>query len=410
MAGCRHGGQAAPPPDARRPVLKTQAELAAQREERVRAGRVVPTTAPARLAAEGPVPEKRTLPTPIRTAPGAIEAEILLVNDSVVTLPEVLYPLRERLAEARQTRTREGFAEAARRMLEVRTQQDIGAVLIHGEAMAGLSDPQHAVVEDGVERQVQARISHDFGGSKARFENHLAEHGLITEQYRTQLEREMVARQYTREKLLPRISVRRDELMAYYRENLDSFSSAETRELWLIEAPFEAFLPAGASWARASAGARAQARFRAARHIRAAHQALAEKPFEEVARSESKGVHAAQGGAWGEIGRPLQPPYDQVSALIFEFSEGQYSDPVETDSGWYVVKCGRITPARRVSFIEAQEEIRQKLIEQKFERLSAEYMVELAEKATVSGLDSFLRAGLRRIAEEQATGAALNRE
>jgi len=41
-----------PPPDARRPVIKSEAELAAEREERIRAGQVVPTSAPVLLGAE----------------------------------------------------------------------------------------------------------------------------------------------------------------------------------------------------------------------------------------------------------------------------------------------------------------------------------------------------------------------
>jgi hypothetical protein len=399
--GCRHSGDPPPPPDARRPVIKSEQELAAQRDELIQAGKVTPTSAPALLAAESSSP-RIMLPPPIAPTPGAIEAEILLVNDSVLTIPEALYTLWERLAEARKTYTREGFVEQAQRMLRARVQQEVGALLIYKEAMAKLNDPQRDKVKEALDKEVKEQISRDFGGSSARFQRHLAEHGLTLEQFRTLLEREMVARQYTREKLLPQITVRRDELLAHYRRTVEQRSSAETRALWMIEVPFEAFGPPGKPWAQVSAAERAQARAEAVRQIRQAHAALADQPFEEVSRRYSKGVQAAQGGSWGEIARPLQPPYDQVSAKVFDLAEGEYSEPFETDRGWYIVRCGQITPAKRVAFADVQEDLRRELIERKFEKLSAEYMIRLAEGATVASLDAFIKAGVRRAFEQTA--------
>lgn len=378
--------------------------MAAARQERIDSGQVVPADAPTLTEAENITPPPQRLPLPLKPAPGAIEAGILLVNDVVLTLPEVLYPLRERIAEACQSQSGEPLAQTVQRMLEVRTQQDVGAVLIHKEALARLSDPQRDVVADAIEREVHARISREFGDSSARFEHHLARCGLTLDQYRASLEREIVSRQYAREKLLPQIFVRRDELLTYYRRNLARYSSDETRELWMIEAPFEAFLPPGTDWSQAPENLRAQARLRAARHIHAAHEALANRPFEDVAREYSRGVHAAQGGLWGEIGRPLQPPYDQVTKLIFGYAAGQHSAAVETERGWCIARCGQITPATRQTFTQAQDDIRARLTEQKFERLSSAYMMRVAGNATVTGLDDFIRAGVRRILTEQPAG------
>lgn len=364
----------------------------------------MPTSAPSRLAAEGPAPQRLRIPPAIRPGPGAIEGDILLVDDEVLTLPDVLYPLQAEIEEARRTQTAEGFVNVVRRTLEIHVQQAIGAILIYREAMAGLSEPQRAMVDDAVEREIQRRISREFGDSQARFEHHLAQNGLTVEQYRKLLEREMVARQYTREKLLPQVFVRRDELWREFQQRREQYSSAEVRTLLMIEAPFVAFLPEGLTWDQASDSARAQARLRAKRHIDAAQAALADRPFDEVAREMSRGVHAAQGGLWGEIGRPLQAPYDRPSALVFELAEGAHSEPLETEQGWYIVQCGHITPAKEVSFADVQEQIREALIEQKFAKLSADYMIRLASQATISSMDAFIQAGLRRVREPSATG------
>lgn len=114
----------------------------------------------------------------------------------------------------------------------------------------------------------------------------------------------------------------------------------------------------------------------------------------------SRGLHAENGGSWGQIGQPLQPPYDTVSKLIFEFDQGQCSEPLETPTGWYIVKCGKVQAEQRRSFGEVQEEIRQQLVEQQLNRLTVRYIVGLAEKATISSPDQFIAAAVRLAATE----------
>jgi hypothetical protein len=400
---CRQTGENKPPPDARRPVIKTHEELAAERAAQIAAGEVVPTTSPARLPGEAThAPARRPATPVIRPTPGAIEAEALLVNDDVITVAEVLYPIRPRIAEIRKAQTTEGFFESLKTLLRVRTQQAVGSLLIHKQAVAGLSDQQKKIVEEGVEQEYQERISQEYGGSAARFQHHLTDCGLTVAQYRTLLERDMVAREYVREKMMPMVSITRNEILSYYRLNKARFSTEETRELALIEAPFEAFLPPDVVWQTAPEPVRAQARLKAGRHIRAAAEVLTERPFEDVAREYSRGMHAAQGGVWGEITRPLQPPYDGLSKLIFEYQEGQFSEPLETERGWYIVRCSKVTPARNPAFTDVQEEIRETLTEDKFQKLSAEYMTKLASKATMSSLESFLNAAVRRVIQDEA--------
>lgn len=403
---CRHDDrdrQNCPPPDAGRPVIKTQEELATERAAQIDAGEVAPTTSPAPLLTEAkPAPTRRAPAPLIRPTPGAIEAEVLLVNDDVITVAEVLYPLRERIAELRAVQTPEGFVDSLNSLLRIRTQQAVGALLIHKKALAGLAEHQKRIVEEGVERRYRETIDHEFGGSVARFERRLADGGLTAQQYRTLLERDLVAHEYVREQLMPMVSVSRNEILNYYRLNRARYATEESRELAMIEAPFDAFLPPDANWDRALETVRAQARLKAARHIRSAAEALAERPFEDVAREYSRGVHAAHGGVWGEITRPLQPPYDGLSKLIFDFEEGQVSEPIETQQGWYVVRCNKITPARNPAFTDVQDEIREILTEEKFQRLAMDYMNKLASQATMSSLEVFLNAAARRAIHNEA--------
>jgi hypothetical protein len=394
-----------PPPDMRRPELKPDAQLAAEREERIRNGEVIPTSSPVILSAERVASPARRTPTPIQPTPGAIEANILIVNNTVLTVPEVLYPLRRQLDRLRQTRTRAGFLDETRRLIRRGTQEEIGTLLIYAEATAKLNEDQKKQVDASVDKELENLTAREYGGSQSRLKAHLKDFGLTKDQWREALKRTMVVRQYTREKLMPQVQIRRDELLAEYRRNLARYSTPETRELLLIELPFEKFLPEGHTWDRAGAADRAQAKLKAMRRAREAANALAERPFDEVAREYSLGLHAEAGGSWGMIGRPLQAPYDVLSKPVFEYAEGQVSEPVETESGWYIIQCGRIEPAQQRAFVDVQDEIRADLMERRFEKLSTDYVLRLAEKATISSLDSFVTAAVDQADKVTATAA-----
>ncbi|MEW6198339.1 MAG: peptidylprolyl isomerase [Planctomycetota bacterium] len=392
--GCRQPAEPTTPPDARRPQLKTEGELAAARAARIEAGEVVPTSLPATPPVDRTPRSART--PPLLPTPGAIQADILVVNDTILTVPEVLFPLRQTLEELRRTRTAAGFREEARRAIRRATQEELGTRLIYAEAVAQLSEEHRKALDAALDKELENYRVMECAGSQARMDALLRRHDLTKDQLRTMLGRSMVVRQYTREKLMPQVQVSRHDLLSYYRRNHGRYVTPETRELLIIEVPFEKCLPEGVNWARASSAARSQAKLKAMRRAREAHEALAARPFEDVAREYSLGLHADTGGSWGFIGRPLQPPYDAVSQKVFEFTAGQVSEPIETEAGWYVVKCGEVRPAAEKTFAEVQDQIRAELTERRFAKLSTDYVLRLAEKATISSFEPFIAAAVRR--------------
>lgn len=369
--GCRSGG--GPPPPTPRRAASQPAGAAATRH------------APAEIAQEDAGADRS----------GTIASDVLTVNDTTLAAVEVLYPLWPRLEEVRRRQTPEGFLESARRMIRTQIQQDVGSILIYAEAMSKLEDRHKEALKQAVDQARARRVQVEFGGSSAKLERELKRRGLTLEQYNARLQRDLVVRDYARERLDPQVTLSRDDLLSYYERNLARFRSPATREFRLIEAPFDKFLPDGTTWDSASENVRNQARLKALRHIRTAAETLKVHPFEEVAREYSRGLHAEQGGSWGQIGKPLQPPYDDLSRLIFEYTENQTSEPIETPRGWYIVQCGRIEPERSVSFSDAQEEIRKALSEERFNTLANAFIQRLAAKATISNIEEFTAAALR---------------
>lgn len=401
-AGCKSGKaeSSAAPPDASRPVLKTEAELAAEREQRIRAGEVTPTDAPivaaerARFDAARPT---NVVPPPIQSEASAMRGDILMVNREVISVAQVLYPLREQILEARKNRTAEGVREAVERIVRTSTQQEVGGLLVYEKGMAKLEEAQVKALDTAVDTEFNQRVARFFDGSTARLLAELDRYGLTKAQFKEMLKRQIVVRSYTRDLLMPKIQIRREELYEAYEASLARYRTPAARELLVIEAPFDKFLDEGTTWESASPGQKAQARLAAMRHIRAAAEAVAGgRDFGEAALEFSKGMGADRGGSWGMIGVPLQAPLDAISKPIFEFSEGQVSEPIETESGWYLVKCGRVDAPQTRSFQEAQDEIRDRLRDEKFNRLAAEYVVKLAREATITSLDEFVRQAIQR--------------
>ncbi|MBK8914205.1 MAG: peptidyl-prolyl cis-trans isomerase [Phycisphaerales bacterium] len=385
----------AAPPDARRPALRSEQELADERQQRVADGRVAPESQPAFVSAEqSRIPRVESAAAPPR--PGEVAADVLLVDDEVLTTAEVLYALRDRIEEARRAQTRGGFLEQLTRMIRRETQERVGRALLYRKAIAPLSEPARENITRAVNREFDEELARDFSGSRARMEIHLRRYGLSIDQYRAGIERRLVVQQYLFETMRPTMHLRRDEILEEYRRQLPRFTTSELRELFIIEAPFERFLTGGGSWAQASPQQQAAARVRAVQHIRAAHEALASEPFEDVARRMSRGLHADEGGAWGAIGRPLTGAYEPLSALIFQFEPGQVSEPIESPTGWYIVRCGAVRAGRIVPFEEAQAALRQEMADERFNVAATDYVLKLAARATLTSSEAFIREAIRR--------------
>src|SRR5262249_15345982 len=148
---------------------------------------------------------------------GSIQGEMLLVNKNTLTVAEVIYPLRDRVAEAKQARTKDGLEKQLDRWIRAAVQQEVGALLVFEKATAELDEQRLKQLEAMVKDDENQRITREFSGSSAKLVRHLERYGLTLAQYRERLKRQMVVRGYTRDILMPQVVVRREELFEYYK-------------------------------------------------------------------------------------------------------------------------------------------------------------------------------------------------
>ncbi len=350
---------------------------------------------PALANDDAPVTEPRP-PIEYTNTGNAIDTTILLVNRHELTVAEVLYGLRKQLDALRES-NRNDFLRGAAELLRARVPQEIGSILVYEKALAQLTEQQQTLLDAFVDKQIDKEIAMAFDDVPAKFEQHLETYGLSPSQYKAVVRRRMLVSDFTRERLIPKVDVTRQELLAAYRARSADYSTPETRELLMIEAPFEAFLPRRRRWQSSSDAVRDKARSAARAHIDEAHAALRSQPFADVARERCRGVQQTNGGSWGMIGRPLQPPYERATRQIFTFRDGQYSAPIETSQGWIIVACGEIQAAEQESFATVQAGLRESLVEQRYNQLASEYLSRLSESATVSAVEPFMQSAYRRL-------------
>ncbi|MBQ9156918.1 MAG: peptidylprolyl isomerase [Eubacterium sp.] len=107
------------------------------------------------------------------------------------------------------------------------------------------------------------------------------------------------------------------------------------------------------------------------------------KSFEDVAKEKSTCPSSAKGGDLGSFGRgQMVKEFDEA---VFNDPEiGQIMGPVKTQFGWHLIRVDELTPAGTAPFENVAEQIGQKLVQDKQNKV---YMAERARLIEKFGLE-----------------------
>ncbi len=104
------------------------------------------------------------------------------------------------------------------------------------------------------------------------------------------------------------------------------------------------------------------------------------KDFAELEETESEWLNK-EGGELGFIKRGrMEQPFEDVA---FALSEGEISDIVETSSGFHIIKLEERRSATDDMFEKVKNSIKKKLLKEKEEKRSNDYIAELKNKAKI---------------------------
>ena len=198
-----------------------------------------------------------------------------------------------------------------------------------------------AAVERRLEKECRA------AGGVVVFRESLEKAGLSYSEYVERL-RNRIFREILLHEFVDRnTSVSPAEMLEYYRRNQEQFQEppqARHRQIFVSADKYES---------------RAKAE-EAAEYL--AELLRKEYDFAKLARENSDGPRAGEGGLWDFMRQGLRPkPIDE---LLFSLPIGEVGGPVATEIGFTLVTVEARKPARTIPFEEVQAEIREKLVEQ----------------------------------------------
>lgn len=326
-------------------------------------------------------------------APGPVGSPVLFVNGETVAVPEILEPILSELENDARTLAPQAYYSTMVRSVRRQIDLHVSTLLIYEQARNHYPEKAMEAIDKEVDRRLKEIVTERYQGVYARFEAQLKSMDLTPQDVKSRLKRQLMVSQYMRDKYTPilREPPRRD-LMKYYQDHLDEFTTPERAELLLIEIPIDAVLGKPRNLATAEELQAVRQKWMA--HLRRAREELdSGVDFSAVARAYSKGIKAAQGGAWGEISPgTLQGRWAKAAEVLFTLSENETSDLVVTDESLFLVSCGKRTPRQQVSFEEAQPRIIERIKDEQFSRLSQEHVESLLDKATIRPLAEFTEA------------------
>lgn len=333
---------------------------------------------------------------PVATSgPGPAGSPVLFINSESVSVPEILEPLLPELEKDAKTLSPQLYYTSLRRAVKRQIDLHVSTLLLYQEAKTFYPEKAMEALDKEADKRIKEIVTDRYQGVYARYEAQLKAMDLNPDDVKARIKRQILVTQYMRDKYksLLREPPRRD-LLKYYQDHQDEYTTAERAELLLIEVPVETAL--GKPRNLATSQEIEAARKKAVAQLRRAREELESGvEFPAVARAYSRGIKDAQGGSWGEVSPgTLQGRWAKAAEVLFTLSEQQISDVIEADEFVFLVKCGKRTPAQRVSFEEAQPKIIERIKDEQFSKLSQEHVESLLDKATVRPLPEFTEAVL----------------
>lgn len=204
------------------------------------------------------------------------------------------------------------------------------------------------------------------------------ETGMSFEDFKQEVQKNMVTRQVIGREVASKISIPQSEIAAYYEKHKKDFIRDE--EVYLREilvstdgdnaaAQAAALKKANGLYERASKGER----------------------FADLARDNSDAATAQQGGELP--GYKKGGLSEQLEKAVWNLKPGDVTKPIKVDHGWLILKVEEHTRAGQATLAEVQDQIREKLYTPKMEPKIREFLTSLRRSAFLEIKDGYVDSG-----------------
>jgi hypothetical protein len=281
-------------------------------------------------------------------------------------------------------------------LLQQQMPLQIQDILVYEEANDMLADGMKQQIDLEMEDLLREMIA--TAGSEQKLRQKCLREGTTLQGLLEWHRRRVTGSMYLRQKLYPAIQINRRNLWNFYQRHQDDYRTEKRVQMQILAAPFREFLPN--ETARPSEGELQIAKRAAGLAIEQALGDLHENDFTEVLVAFHKKHNIVQPdkGIWPMMSKGNFRE-TKVEQAAFSLEEGQHSNVIETDTGFYIVRAIKINPGKEVSFEDAQDEIIRDLRREQFGELRMKYMKKLYEGATIVVPDNFMPVTVERAVE-----------
>ena len=288
-----------------------------------------------------------------------VEDIIARVNDQVISTSDYDRAEGELTGQAQQRNMSAADLDEQKRQL-LRDLIDNQLLLSKGKQL-GITGEAETI------RQLDELRKQNNLDSMEALEKAAEQQGVSFADFKASIANRVITSQVIRDEVGRRISILPGDERAYYQQHPDQFTTPEQVKL------SEILIPTGEGVADV---AKAQTKADALEA-----DLKAGKDFAALAKADSGGSTAADGGALGEFKR------GQLAKVLeddtFSLKPGEYTAPIQTKQGFVILKVDAHTPAGLEPFEQAQPQVEDAIGTQKMQPALRAYLTRLREEAYI---------------------------
>jgi peptidyl-prolyl cis-trans isomerase SurA len=230
--------------------------------------------------------------------------------------------------------------------------------------IARAKDMNISVETDVIKRLDDVRKQNNLG-SLEDLQKAVESSGMAWEDYKAQLRNSLMSQEVIRREVGSRMDIGSDEVKKYYDAHTEEFNRPEEVQLSESFLTTEKKTPEEIAAIQKQAGALRD-------------RIIAGEDFATLAKRYSQGQTAQNGGDLGVFERGALAP--QIEDAVFKLEKGQMTDPIQTKTGFEVIKVVDHFQAGLQPMDKVQNEIMNKLYTAKMEPALREYLAQLREE------------------------------
>jgi len=289
-----------------------------------------------------------------------IDGYAVMVNDRVITVGDVLIqlqPVEQQLRELYEGRELEGKLEEA--YDESRDYLIERALILEAFKGSGMQLPERVI-----EERVNELINERFNNNRAAFLEALAAERITLDEWRTQIEEQIVLMILRRQEVTDQATVSPLAVWELYESRIENYSQPAKLKLSRIVI---------------HAGATDEEKEIKRQEADAAVEKLRQgEEFSAVASQVSEETRADRGGEWGW--RNPADLHEELSSAIIPLKPGEFSDVIEVGDTYYIVMVEGRKEASVKPFEDVRNDLEKELRIQEENKLYEAWMARLRDR------------------------------